>query len=318
MDFTDYQMRAAATDQRPLEAETANRSDDALVMPLLGIGGELGTLHAAYKKYLRDGEAYEPFADHVGEELGDILWYVSNLASKFDLSLADIAERNLRKLAGRWGPLPAPRREEDLFDAGWPADEQLPRQFEVTFGPVTEEEPGPEPKMQATWQGKAFGDPLGNNAYEDDGYRFHDVFHLAHAAVLGWSPVCRRDRQFDCKRRSDRAVDVVEDGGRAIVTEEAIVAYVYGHARQHGYFADVDAIDFAVLKTINGLTAGFEAAAVSPRQWEQAILAGYAVWRQVREHGGGTVMGDMLEGTLVFRATADDPSAEAEVIPEGP
>ena len=35
------------------------------------------------------------------------------------------------------------------------------------------------------------GNDLMDNAYEDDGYRFHDVFHLACAAVLGWSPVLR-------------------------------------------------------------------------------------------------------------------------------
>ena len=123
----------------------------------------------------------------------------------------------------------------------------------------------PEPIVQATWGGRPFGDPLGDNAYDDDGYRFHDVFHLAHAAMLGWSPVCRRDKQFACKRKSDPRVDAVEDGGRAIVTEEAIVAYVYGHARDHRFFEDVQAVDFSILKTIKGLTTGLEARKIRAR-----------------------------------------------------
>lgn len=309
MDLVEYQSRAEQTDQRPIDPSRASRSDDAIVMPLLGIGGELGTLHAAYKKYLRDGEAYKPFQDHVRDELGDILWYLSNLASKFGLSLTDIAAHNLDKLQGRWGPLPWPRVTSELLDASAPEAEQLPRHFEVEFRPVASTAEAPEPKMQATWNGRPFGDPLGDNAYEDDGYRFHDVFHLAHAAILGWSPVCRRGSQFACKRKSDTRTDVVEDGGRAIVTEEAIVAYVYGHARDHGFFADVSAVDFAVLKTIKGLTSGFESSTVSAREWERAILDGYTVWRQVRANDGGVVVGDLQSGTLSFRHISSERAA---------
>jgi hypothetical protein len=39
--------------------------------------------------------------------------------------------------------------------------------------------------------GKPLGDDLTDNAYVDDGYRFHDVIHLALIAHLGWSPVVR-------------------------------------------------------------------------------------------------------------------------------
>src|SRR2546425_1996035 len=49
-----------------------------------------------------------------------------------------------------------------------------------------------------------------DNAYDDDGYRFHDVFHFAHLAILGWSPVLRK--LLKRKRRNDVLVDEVEDG----------------------------------------------------------------------------------------------------------
>lgn len=304
MSLRAYQRRAAATDQRPLTSDQSDapnsRSDDALVIPLLGIGGELGTLHAAYKKYLRDGEEYRPFRDHVREELGDILWYLANLATKFDLDLADIAEANLAKIEDRWNNPTGEHVEADLYDATASGRQRLPRRFEVTFR-TADHPDGPEPIMQAFWRNQPWGDPLGDNAHDEDGYRFHDVFHLAHAAVLGWSPVCRRGKQFDCKRKDNPTTDAVEDGGRAIVTEEAIVAYVYGHARDHGWFEHVDAVDFAVLKTIKGLTAELEVRAAPLRDWERAILDGYRIWRQVRDHNGGTVIGDLLAGTIDFR-----------------
>ncbi|WP_206540680.1 MazG nucleotide pyrophosphohydrolase domain-containing protein [Xanthomonas hortorum] len=40
----------------------------------------------------------------MAEELGDLLWYVGNVAAKFDLKLEDIAQANLKKTRDRWGP----------------------------------------------------------------------------------------------------------------------------------------------------------------------------------------------------------------------
>src|SRR5262245_14852865 len=97
MELNDYQTAAQSTDQKP------GRDGDAVVVPLLGLAGEAGDLLTAYKKWLRDGDAYTGFRDRLGEELGDILWYVANLASKFDLALSDVARTNLDKTAGRWG-----------------------------------------------------------------------------------------------------------------------------------------------------------------------------------------------------------------------
>jgi hypothetical protein len=76
---------------------------------------------------------------------------------------------------------------------------------------------------------------------------------------------------------------------------------VYGHARDHGWFERVDAVDFAVLKTIKGLTADLEVAAAPLRDWERAILEGYRVWRDVWTNNGGVVVGDLLAGTIDYR-----------------
>jgi hypothetical protein len=45
------------------------------------------------------------------------------------------------------------------------------------------------------------GDPLTDNIADRDGYRFHDVFHFAHPAVLHWSPTFRA--LVKRKRKSD-------------------------------------------------------------------------------------------------------------------
>ena len=91
MDMRAYQLKAQKTDQVPSPARTPE-GDASLVVPLLGLAGETGELLTEYKKRLRDGEAHRMFKDRVSEELGDLLWYVANVASKFDLDLNAIAE----------------------------------------------------------------------------------------------------------------------------------------------------------------------------------------------------------------------------------
>ncbi len=67
-------------------------------------------------------------------------------------------------------------------------------------------------------RGVYVGDRLTDNAIEPDDYRFHDVFHYAYVAVLGWSPVIRA--LLRRKRKSDPKLDDAEDGARAILIEE--------------------------------------------------------------------------------------------------
>jgi NTP pyrophosphatase (non-canonical NTP hydrolase) len=285
MNLTEYQEQAQATDQLPAG------DPNATVVPLLGMAGEVGSLLVEYKKYLRDKDAHVLFPAHVAEELGDILWYLANTATKFGLNLNAIAAANLAKTRDRWPPAGSPENYR-LFDDRFPEQEQLPRTFraDITDGL------GPEgkPRITLTIDGVQAGDPLQNNAYDDDGYRFHDVFHLAHAAKLGWSPVLRGKLLTPGrKRRSDPEVNEVEDGGRAIVVDEAIVAYIWEYARRHRFLDGVTTIDYTVLKTIRQLTGGLEVAARTAHDWEEAILAGYRVFREVRTRGGGALAVDL-------------------------
>lgn len=285
MDLSDYQRQAQATDQLPAG------DPNAVIVPLLGMAGEVGSLLAEYKKYLRDKDAHVLFPQQVAEELGDILWYLANTATKFDLDLAAIAARNLAKTRDRWPPDGTDAKYR-LFDDDFSAEEQLPRSFIVEITDSV----GAEGKghITLTIDGVPAGDPLRDNAYDEDGYRFHDVFHLAHAAKLGWSPVLRGKLLTpNRKRRSIPDVDEVEDGGRAIVIDEAIVAYVWEYARRHRFLDGVTTVDYPVLKTIRQFTSGLEVAARSAHDWEDAILAGYRIFREVRARRGGVLAVDL-------------------------
>jgi len=301
MDLKDYQERARQTDQNPRPSGTG---DDPRtphrhqVIPLLGLVGEVGSLLGEYKKLMRDGAIHRKFRDEVAEELGDILWYVADVASKFDLSLEDIAKQNLAKVEDRYRPSDdAPA----LYDRELPSDQQLPRRFEYRF--EEREVDGVQRLLLVDhFKGEATGDPLTDNAYEDDGYRFHDVLHLTFAACLGWSPVLRkllRTNKQVVNRTPPRLADV-EDGGRAQVIEEAIVAAAYVYAADHDRLEGIDTVDWHLLRHIKQMTAQVEVRNRSTLEWNAALVRGFSIWQALRRHGGGVVRGDLEKGTIEF------------------
>jgi len=94
MNFTEYQELAKSTAIYP--------SRYAKVYPALGLCGEAGEVAEKIKKVIRDGVDYlheEEFKADLTKELGDVLWYVAALANDLDISLNDVAEGNIEKLA---------------------------------------------------------------------------------------------------------------------------------------------------------------------------------------------------------------------------
>ncbi len=279
MDFDSYQKEALRTDRVPARVG----SDDvlSLIVPMLGLAGETGQLLSEYKKHLRDGEAHRLFKERVSEELGDLLWYIANVASKFDLALGGIATANLTKVKARW----ATERADPLcFDAMLPEGERLPRGFEVELTDVDGED---RPRVRVSINGVPFGSELTDNAYDPDGYRFHDVFHFAYAAVLGWSPITRA--LLRRKRKSRPLLDEVEDGGRAAVIEEGVAALAFNYARRHRMLVGVSTLDFQLLRTIKDMTSHLEVSQCTTGEWQRAILQGFKVWRAVLAARGGRI-----------------------------
>ena len=132
MELSEYQRKASRTDQNPKNSQASSRKRPDLheVIPLLGLVGEVGSLLSEYKKLLRDGEIHRKFRDEVAEELGDVLWYVANVADKFDLDLNEVAHENLTKIQGRWS---VKHGDIQLYDQELPPTQQLPRRFEYLF-----------------------------------------------------------------------------------------------------------------------------------------------------------------------------------------
>lgn len=89
MDFNKYQ---ATTKKTRLPTATVGY----VAMGLLGEAGEIASLHA---KFIRDGNVN--FAKDLEGELGDLLWFISEMASDNGLSLDRIAKNNLIKLTTR-------------------------------------------------------------------------------------------------------------------------------------------------------------------------------------------------------------------------
>ena len=302
MHLKEYQKRALETDQIPKETTNSDPKTPKRfeVVPLLGLVGEMGGLLSEYKKRLRDGETHRNFPDEVAEELGDILWYVANVAEKFDLDLEAIAADNLRKVSDRFI---RPEGMQRLYDEELPDSQQLPRKFKYRFEERSVNGVA-RVDMIDLLRCVDTGNPLTDNAYDDDGYRFHDVMHLAFASLLGWSPVLRKLLRNDevIENRTPAEVDDAEDGGRGQVVEEAIVAAAYVYASEHGFLLDTDSVDWQLLRHIRKMTANLEVGDRSTWEWNDTLLRGFAVWRKLRNNHGGTVVGDLERGIIEFKA----------------
>lgn len=290
MNIDEYQEIARETDQFP-----DTEDGKALLIPMLGIIGELGSLATCFKKRMRDDKSYVLFLDDLKIEMGDVLWYLANLATKWDFKLSEVAEKNIEKNNDRW--LSQNSRDPILLDDMYPICEQIPRVLTVRFLQGNNEYLNKN-SVAIKVNNESIGDELTDNAYENDGYRFHDVFHLAYAAFLGWSPVLRS--LLKIKRKSKIEIDEVEDGARARIIEEAISLYVFTYAKQHNLLDGVKEIDFDILKTIKNLVFNLEVKDNTTLQWKQAILEGYRVYRELKKNTGGQVTINLNERSIVY------------------
>ncbi len=303
--LAQYQNLSRGTDRQP----------EGLSFPLLGLFGEAGSLLSELKKKQRDADSYYGYRQSVFEELGDVLWYFSSLASRAQImlpvlasrisggdssgtvpditfstlqpklsaagsaaetvfeatlirlagkigklvadfsagqiangsdglsdhmeavfrtvmdaadhagvSLGEAAHRNLSKIYDRW---PLERVYPPLFDDGYDSGEQIPRLIEMQ---IFEKTVNKKTYVFLSCNDINVGDRLTDNKLEKYDYRFHDVFHLAYAAKLGWSPVMRA--LFRVKRKSCPKIDEAEDGARAILIEEGVATWIFNHATQ--------------------------------------------------------------------------------------
>lgn len=282
MTLDEYQAQAKATIQQ------YNSTDqDNFFMGYLGLAGEAGSILTLLKKLIRDGQGFGSFEEKLSEELGDVLWYVSVIASHYRFSLEYIAQKNLLKIQDRYQELNLlniPRFDEKYA-------EQFPGSFVINF---IEERGEYFLTVKMIWEdditGKLIelGDPLTDNSRQPNDYRYHDVFHLGHVAFLGWSPVLRDLMKL--KRKSNPIALDAEDRGRPQVAEEAITLIIYNYAKGNKMLRASDRIDTELLNSIKQLVVDLEVSSVTSYQWEKTIIESYKVFHQVVEHRGGKVL----------------------------
>jgi NTP pyrophosphatase (non-canonical NTP hydrolase) len=94
--FSEYQKQSRKTAMYPNAGKN-------FIYPTLGLSGEAGEVSEKIKKVLRDkgGIIDETTKQEIAKELGDVMWYLAQIASELGLSLEDIANGNLKKLFSR-------------------------------------------------------------------------------------------------------------------------------------------------------------------------------------------------------------------------
>lgn len=359
MNLNEYQKKAYTT------AKIDWNNPRGRNVPIFGVAGELGSVFTELKKTLRDGPAYTEGAGNTAEEFGDVLWYLSVIASRIGVPLEELAGKtpkikhshqpyayiydligafanlvqivtrtgfepkgknrmllsealgnavrttmiairhekldlnkvltyNIRKVRGMFGPdkvRPAPR-----FDGRFPDYEQLPRKMSVQF--LERNRGNDRVEVVLRVHGLNIGDRLTDNAAKDDGYRFHDAFHFAYAATLGWSPVVRAT--FRCKRKSDSKTDEVQDGARAAIIEEAVSHTVFDYARDHSMLKGLIRVDHGILRVVQRMVRGLEVERCGLWEWQRAILVGFEAFRALQANNGGWLELDAETRSLTF------------------
>jgi len=236
------------------------------------------------------------------DQLAQLFAGLAMVAAKFGLKLSLIAHANLQKIESRW---PSHPEYLPFFDKKSKKHEQLPREFSIRF---IEREVGGKKFVVQQLSGVNIGDPLTDNRLNGDDYRFHDVFHLAYIAHLGWSPVIRG--LLKVKRKSEPKVDENEDGARAMIIEEGIATWIFNHARSRDFFEGIKEgkLEYGVLKQVQDIVSGYEVDRCPLWQWEKAIVDGFEVFRQLRDQKAGIVNVNMIEHTIKFEASPKEPA----------
>lgn len=93
MTFEEYQKLSRETAVYP-------NKDNNFIYPVLGLAGEAGEVAEKIKKVLRDdnGVITDQKREDVKKELGDVLWYIAQVATELNMLLEDVASHNIEKL----------------------------------------------------------------------------------------------------------------------------------------------------------------------------------------------------------------------------
>lgn len=103
LDFNEYQKKAHKTADYPSGTIGADKHAVDYIYPALALSEEAGEVAGKFAKAVRDNQGVIDYDRKVEiiKELGDVMWFVAELATCLDVKLEDIAQKNLDKLASR-------------------------------------------------------------------------------------------------------------------------------------------------------------------------------------------------------------------------
>jgi NTP pyrophosphatase (non-canonical NTP hydrolase) len=284
---TDYNLPLPFAALQPQDLHIQATPSPAYETNLLKLAGEVGMLMTAYQ-----ADHFDRNRPALTGRLIPIFRALVATANEAGVTLEQAAENNLIKIFDRW---PQERVYPQLFDEAFPLYERLPRSLTIE---IFERQNADKLFVYQRCHGINMGDRLTDNILEPDDYRFHDVFHFAYAAVLGWSPVMRA--LFKLKRKSQPRIDEAEDGARAILIEEGVATWIFGRAKKLEFFAGMKPKDLSLtlLKTVRQFVTGYEPERCPLWLWEEAILQGCAALRYLKDKRRALVHLDMQRRQL--------------------
>lgn len=94
MTVNEYQQLAMVTLNKDLDEK------DVLINGVMGLCGESGEAIDLVKKWLSQG--HELDRDKLIGEIGDVAWYIAEIATALGVTLQDVLERNIDKLKRRY------------------------------------------------------------------------------------------------------------------------------------------------------------------------------------------------------------------------
>lgn len=315
-DFSNYQFEASKFNELDLGGP------DSLFAPLCGLAHATGNI----LKFPKDSAGLINLQVHkkfFRSELGDLLWYLSTVATASNLNLGDIAQENLARTRDLY-PLASSRfldrfKELPTLDDPGVSTECFPRRMIIKFTEertsagyltatqtIVHAEPnafpnGPQQrqgKLQGFKIGKPLGDRVDDNSRRMDGYRYHDAIHLGFMAVLGWSPTIRSLLRL--KRKSKGATDRTEDGARAVFTEEGLAAILAQMAPRRMDFRGENAIDGEIIDMAKALVRNLEIEFAPGWLWRRAINQGFIAMHELEKNSGGYIEVDLDARALTY------------------
>jgi NTP pyrophosphatase (non-canonical NTP hydrolase) len=288
------------------------------IAPMFGLASETGSILDAHKRYLRDGHDFQTNQEVLRDELGDLIWYISAVATAAQLDLGEIASQNVKRSRDLYPPCKADRVSELFpslpnFEANFPDVERFPRRLVVEFKEDVDEHrraiarltlvdavpnhfpqgqvTGPDKKKVGFTLNRQLGAKLNDNTRRVDGYRYHDAIHLGFMAVLGWSPTTRELLRL--KRKSSVEADTNMDGARAIYAEEGLVAVLSRLAPRRMRFLEERTVDGTVIEITKAATTDLEVEVLPAWIWRRAISQGFIAMTRLTENRGGYLTADL-------------------------